>query len=117
METTCQELSHQKFLIAADGAKFVDGHSFDWDRFQRNSGGDFNGDGRLDIAAESGSSHQVCMLFNQGNGQFTRSFFAAGVFSGPMMAFDLNNDGKSDLILANYGFDFAPRNVNIVFHK
>ena len=79
--------------------------------------GDFNGDGRIDIAIGSGLSYQVCLLFNNGNGQFSRSFFASGAFSAPIIATDLNRSGKTDLVIANYGFIFAPPNVNVVFHK
>lgn len=79
--------------------------------------GDFDGDGRIDLAVGSELSYQVCMLFNQGNGQFTRSFFASGAFGGPIIASDLNKNGKLDLVIANYGYDFLPNDVNVVFHK
>jgi FG-GAP-like repeat len=79
--------------------------------------GDFNGDGRVDLAIGSVLSYQVCMFFNNGNGQFTRSFFASGAFLAPIIAADLNHNGKLDLVIANYGYIFAPFNVNVVFHQ
>jgi hypothetical protein len=79
--------------------------------------GDFNGDGQIDLAVGSQLSHQVCMLLNQGNGQFSRAFFASGAFDAPLIASDLNHSGKTDLVIANYTFDFAPPNVNVIFHK
>jgi len=79
--------------------------------------GDFDGDGRTDLAVGLMSSQQVCMLFNQGDGTFKRSFFASGANTVGMIASDLNRRGKKDLVIANFVFDFAPPNVNIVFHK
>jgi len=34
-----------------------------------------------------------------------------------MIASDLNRDGKPDLVIGNFLLDFAPPNVDIVFHK
>ena len=79
--------------------------------------GDFNGDGRLDLAVGLMSSQQACLLFNNGNGQFTRSFLASGANTIVMTASDLNRNGKPDLVIGNFVLDFAPANVNVVFHK
>jgi hypothetical protein len=79
--------------------------------------GDFNGDGRTDLAAGLLLSQEVCILFNAGNGQFTRSFFASGALAAAMVTSDLNHIGKSDLVIGNFVFDFAPPNVNVVFHQ
>jgi len=57
------------------------------------------------------------MLFNASGGKFTRSFFASGALTVAMTASDLNRDGKPDLVIGNFEFDFAPPNVNVVFHK
>jgi hypothetical protein len=81
------------------------------------AGGDFNGDGRPDIAAGLFGAHQVCMLFNNGSGQFSRSFFAAGAEAIAITSVDLNKDGKLDLVLTNYGLDFRPPNLDVVFHQ
>lgn len=81
------------------------------------SAGDFNGDGRTDLAVGLMWSYQGCLLFSSGNGEFTRSFFASGAFTVAMTASDLNRDGKPDLVVGNVVYDFAPPNVNVVFHK
>jgi hypothetical protein len=79
--------------------------------------GDFNGDGLPDLAVGLMLSQQACLLFNNGNGEFSRTFFASGAFAVAMTASDLNRDGKPDLVIGNFVYDFAPPNVNIVFHK
>ncbi len=65
--------------------------------------GDFNADGKLDIAvtADSGS---VTILLGNGDGTFrTGSTITAGLGVGPaaVVAADLNNDGKIDLVTSN----------------
>ena len=79
--------------------------------------GDFNGDGQIDLAVGLAGSEQGCILFNAGGGRFTRSFFASGASAVAMTASDLNRNGKTDLVIGNFVFDFAPPNVNVVFHK
>lgn len=79
--------------------------------------GDFDGDGRTDLAVGLMLSQQACILFNTGNGEFKRSFFASGAFTVAMTTSDLNRDGKPDLVIGNFVYDFAPPNVDVVFHK
>ncbi|MBI3477117.1 MAG: VCBS repeat-containing protein [Acidobacteria bacterium] len=79
--------------------------------------GDFNGDGRIDIAAGLMFAQQAVILFNNANGQFSRSFFASGADTASMTSADLNHGGKSDLIFSNFELDFRPPNANVVFHK
>jgi len=79
--------------------------------------GDFNGDGRLDLAVGLLGSEQLCMLFNAGGGEFTRSFVASGASAVAMTASDLNRNGKTDLVIGNFVFDFVSANVNVMFHK
>jgi hypothetical protein len=79
--------------------------------------GDFNGDGKPDLAVGLMYSQQVSILFNAGNGEFTRSFFASGAFAVAMLASDLSNNGKLDLVIANYELDFAPLNLDVMFHQ
>ena len=80
--------------------------------------GDFNGDGKPDLAVGLELSQQVALFFNQGQGQFTRSFVASGASDSiSMVAADLNGDGKPDLVIVNFFIDFVPPNVDVVFHK
>jgi hypothetical protein len=61
--------------------------------------GDFNGDGKLDVAA--GNQGSISILLGKGDGTFQ----AAVKFATPSARFavgDFNNDGKSDLAIANY---------------
>jgi hypothetical protein len=79
--------------------------------------GDFNSNGHIDIAAGLMLAQQGVILFNNGNGQFSRSFFASGADTVSMTAADLNHNGKTDLIITNFGLDFRPPNVDVIFHK
>jgi len=79
--------------------------------------GDFNGDGKADLAVGLLSSQVVALLFNAGGGQFTRAFSASGTLAIAMTASDLNHTGKPDLVIGNFVFDFAPPNVNVMFHQ
>ena len=79
--------------------------------------GDFDGDGRVDLAAGLMLAQQAVILFNNGNGQFSRSFFASGASTVAMTAADLNHRGVMDLVFSNFEYDFAPPNADVVFHK
>jgi len=58
--------------------------------------GDFDGDGKLDLAVSTGSS--ISILLGNGNGTFTvRSFPSTAQFVGTLAAGDVNGDGKLDL--------------------
>jgi len=79
--------------------------------------GDFNNDGLADLAVGLLLSQQTSMLLNAGNGQFTRSFFASGASAIAMITSDLNQDGKTDLVIGNFVLSFEPANVDVVFHQ
>jgi hypothetical protein len=66
--------------------------------------GDFNGDGKLDLATADAAGTTVYVLLGNGDGTF-QSPIAITVGDGPsaIVAGDFNNDGKLDLAVANYG--------------
>jgi hypothetical protein len=66
--------------------------------------GDFNGDGKLDLAVADAGANAVYILLGNGDGTF-QSPITIPVGSDPdaMVAGDFNNDGKLDLAVANYG--------------
>ncbi|GJL54609.1 MAG: hypothetical protein NPIRA02_17410 [Nitrospirales bacterium] len=68
--------------------------------------GDFNRDGRLDIATVNSTSDDVSILLSNGNGTF-RSAVSFGVGKIPMAiaASDLNGDDTLDLVVATSGSD------------
>jgi uncharacterized repeat protein (TIGR01451 family) len=68
--------------------------------------GDFNGDGKMDIAAMDSGSHTVTIYLGNGSGGFTPSIggpFQTGSSPVAIAAVDLNGDGKVDLAIANQG--------------
>jgi hypothetical protein len=63
---------------------------------------DFNGDGKLDLAA--GSAFGAALLQGNGDGTFQTSvFYQAGANSYVLGMGDLNNDGALDLMMVNSG--------------
>ena len=68
--------------------------------------GDFNGDGKLDLAVANVGDDNISVLLGDGSGGFTAapgSPFAAGFFPIAIAVGDLNGDGKLDLAVANIG--------------
>jgi hypothetical protein len=64
--------------------------------------GDFNGDGRQDLAVANFSSGDVSILLGNGDGSFSAATnFAVGVTPFSVMVGDFNGDGRPDLAAAN----------------
>src|SRR5205823_860128 len=64
--------------------------------------GDFNGDGRLDLAVANVSSNTVSILLGNANGTFQPAQnFATGVGRLSLAVGDFNGDGNLDLVTAN----------------
>jgi uncharacterized protein (TIGR03437 family) len=60
--------------------------------------GDFNGDGRVDLAGSCGSSTLVCVVPGNGDGTFGTTVVNQGLRLAPAVAADFNDDGKLDLV-------------------
>ena len=60
--------------------------------------GDFNGDGKIDLAISGGTS-STAVLFGNGDGTFSSSSIAASSTNGLFAAGDFNGDGITDLAL------------------
>jgi len=64
--------------------------------------GDFNEDGKLDLATANENSDNVSILIGNGNGTFRAAVnYAAGDFPMSVTAGDFNQDGHLDLAVAN----------------
>jgi len=73
--------------------------------------GEFNGDGKADLAVANGGSNNVSILLSNGDGSFqTAVNYAVGANPDSVAVGDFNGDGKADLAVANYGSD----NVSIL---
>lgn len=88
--------------------------------------GDFNGDGKLDLAVANDMAKTVSVLLGRGDGSFAaKNDFAIGYAPTFIITGDFNRDGKLDLITANSdapatillgagdGTFAAPANVNV----
>src|SRR2546422_886081 len=66
--------------------------------------GDFNGDGRPDLAVANFGSNTVSVLLGIGDGSFQPArTFAAGTSPLSVAVGDFNGDGRPDLAVANFG--------------
>jgi hypothetical protein len=65
--------------------------------------GDFNGDGKLDVAVTDSSANDVYILLGNGDGTFAPAItIAVGSDPEAIVPGDFNNDGKLDLAIANF---------------
>ena len=73
--------------------------------------GDFNGDGKLDMAVGDEGDNTVSILLGNGDGTFrSQSTFPTGVAPDAIVAGDFNGDGKLDLAVA----DFTDNTISIL---
>jgi hypothetical protein len=77
--------------------------------------GDFNGDGRQDLATAISSGNSVSILLGNGDGSF-QAAQDFGVGAGPqaLTVGDFNGDGRLDLATANVNFDTGAGTVAIL---
>ncbi len=78
--------------------------------------GDFNGDGRLDLAVANAGTDQggtVSLLLNQGDGGFAGQVsFAVGKMPSALAEGDLNGNGRLDLVVVN----FSDRTLSVLLN-
>lgn len=73
--------------------------------------GDFNGDGKIDMAVANAVSNTVSILLGNGDGTFQPNIdFPGGLGANGVAAGDFNGDGMLDLAIA----DFSPANTIFV---
>jgi hypothetical protein len=63
--------------------------------------GDYNGDGKPDIAAVGSTSNVVSILLNTGASFTASATYPVGTFPVALAGADLNGDGKLDAVVAN----------------
>jgi hypothetical protein len=67
--------------------------------------GDWNGDGRPDLAAAGSRADKIAVLTNGGGFSFTENAVPGGFSSFNLRAIDIDGDGKTDLLSPSYGSD------------
>src|SRR5262249_20754308 len=76
--------------------------------------GDFNGDGKKDVAVTNNSSDFVSVLLGNGDGTLgPATNFTVGHFPNGIAVGDLNGDGKLDFVTANYGASSLTRRLGL----
>ena len=76
--------------------------------------GDFNGDGKFDLAVANSGSNNVSVLLGNGDGSFQAArSFGAGSTPRSVAVGDFNGDGVQDLAVANSGSN----NVSVLINN
>jgi hypothetical protein len=65
--------------------------------------GDFDGDGRIDLALANSGSWRIVTLLGNGNGTFQPPSESNALYQLVVSVADLNRDGRADLLSADYG--------------
>jgi hypothetical protein len=111
---TCSAVSCSDIAFAeAMGSPYSQGTGATTDPFHATSG-DFNRDGKPDVAIANFGTNNVMILLGNGSGGFSvasGSPFASGSTPVSLTVGDYNQDGKQDLAVAN---GFFPGQVNIL---
>ena len=99
----------------AQGVSFIARRDFSVGRFPYSVAvGDFNGDGKPDLAVANYRSNNVSVLLGNGDGSFQAAQdFGAGSHPYSVAVGDFNGDGKPDLAVANSGSN----NVSVLINN
>jgi len=77
--------------------------------------GDFNGDGKLDLAVTNGGFNTVSVLLGNGDGTFQAAVtYLTGSGPASVTSEDFNGDGKLDLAVAVFGSQDGPSYVSVL---
>jgi hypothetical protein len=79
--------------------------------------GDFNADGRLDLAVGTLGPDDVVLFTGTAQGEYQMSSYAIGVAPSGSIVGDFNHDGAPDLAFINFGFDFKPNAIEVLLHQ
>ncbi len=66
-------------------------------QFYAGAVGDFNGDGKLDLAGQCTKAGLICIALGNGDGTFGTAVTNQGIYGAPIAVGDFNGDGKLDL--------------------
>jgi Flp pilus assembly secretin CpaC len=80
--------------------------------------GDFNNDGKIDIAVTDSASNTLAILLGNGDGTFkTPVTYATGTDPVALAALDFDGDGQPDLAIVNHGDGTTAGTVSILLGK